>query len=376
MAWEGLVADAGGNEGKLKVRLIGELELRDEGRLLPLPASKKTRALFVYLLQMRRPVRRERLCELFFDISDDPRAALRWSLSKIRSMLGGFSNALVADRERVELRSERIATDVDQVRFWLGGAALPGDRIAYAEAVLEPPLPGLDVSGLDGWNAWLAAERAEIDQIRARFLSRIAQDQSLTPEHRRLFSREAESLSVTRSRTSSVADQAAVSATNSAPPIEQHVHYCFAPDGVRIAYACTGSGPPLVKAANWLNHLDLDWTGPVWGRMFTELSRSHRLVRYDERGNGLSDWDVDDISLDAFVRDLETVVDSLGLERFPLLGISQGCAVSIEYAARHPSRVSHLILLGGYAAGWRHTAGAAEAEQREAVITLAQHGWG
>jgi pimeloyl-ACP methyl ester carboxylesterase len=145
---------------------------------------------------------------------------------------------------------------------------------------------------------------------------------------------------------------------------------------VRIAYACTGDGPPLVKAANWLNHLELDWTGPVWGALFHGLSRQHRLVRYDERGNGLSDWDVEDLSFDAFVADLETVVDTVGLDRFPLLGISQGCAVSIEYAARHPQRVSHLILLGGYAAGWRHTADAAEAEQREAVITLVEHGWG
>jgi pimeloyl-ACP methyl ester carboxylesterase len=154
------------------------------------------------------------------------------------------------------------------------------------------------------------------------------------------------------------------------------VRYTFAPDGVRIAYACTGLGPPLVKAANWLNHLELDWSGPVWGRLFHELSAGHELVRYDERGNGFSDWEVEDLSFDAFVSDLECVVDHLGLERFPLLGISQGCAVSIEYAARHPQRVSHLILLGGYAAGWRHTAEPAEIEQREAVITLVRHGWG
>jgi pimeloyl-ACP methyl ester carboxylesterase len=145
---------------------------------------------------------------------------------------------------------------------------------------------------------------------------------------------------------------------------------------VRIAYAATGEGPPLVKTANWLNHLELDWSGPVWGRLITELSRRHRLVRYDERGNGLSDRDVADLSFDAFVRDLETVVDTLGLDRFPLLGISQGCAVSIEYAARHPGRVSRLILLGGYAAGWRHVADEEEAARREAVITLVAHGWG
>jgi pimeloyl-ACP methyl ester carboxylesterase len=137
-----------------------------------------------------------------------------------------------------------------------------------------------------------------------------------------------------------------------------------------------GDGPPLVKAANWLNHLERDWDSPIWGATFAALARRHRLVRYDERGNGLSDWDAQDISLEAFVRDLESVVDTLGLDRFPLLGMSQGCAVSIAYAVRHPERVSALILIGGYAAGWRIAASDAEREAREAVMTLTRHGWG
>ncbi|HEV2746674.1 MAG TPA: alpha/beta fold hydrolase [Allosphingosinicella sp.] len=381
---------------KLEVRLIGELALFHDGRALPLPASRKTRALFVYLLQLRRPVRRERLCELFFDIPDDPRAALRWSLSKIRAMLGPFAGALAGDRERVELDGGAIFTDVDRLRHWLGGAALPGEVHGHAEAALEPPLPGLDLNGLDSWNAWLAAERADIDQVRAAFLARAAQDAGLTPEHRHLFGLEAGELghpplalpgAIKAASAGELAAQAAndvdsVEAVAAAPlagpspRLDQHIHYCFAGDGARIAYASTGAGPPLVKAANWLNHLELDWTGPVWGRIFSELSRHRRLVRYDERGNGLSDWEVEDLSFEAFVRDLETVADHLGLERFPLLGISQGCAVSIEYAARHPHRVSHLILLGGYAAGWRHSARPAEAAAREAAITLAGHGWG
>ncbi|HEX8256148.1 MAG TPA: alpha/beta fold hydrolase [Allosphingosinicella sp.] len=383
---------------KLKVRLIGELALVQGGAAVPLPASRKTRALFVYLLQMRRPVRRERLCELFFDIPDDPRAALRWSLSKIRAMLGPFAGALVTCRERAGLSADAIITDVDQFRHWLGGAALPGEIHGYAEAALEPPLPGLDLNGLDSWNAWLAAERADIDEVRAAFLARAAQDASLTPAHRHLFGLEAADLGAPpplpvqpAARDADEAELAAKAANDPIPPtgsaapaepmsimgLDQHIHYCFGDDGVRIAYAATGdSSPPLVKAANWLNHLELDWSGPVWGRLFHELSAHRRLVRYDERGNGLSDWDVEDLSFDAFVRDLEAVADHLGLERFPLLGISQGCAVSIEYAARHPHRVSHLILLGGYAAGWRHLATPAEAEAREAAITLARHGWG
>ena len=134
--------------------------------------------------------------------------------------------------------------------------------------------------------------------------------------------------------------------------------------------------PPLVKAANWLTHLELDWEAPIWSPLYRDLATTHRLVRYDSRGCGLSDWEAPEISLETFVSDLEAVVDAAGLERFPLLGISQGASVSIEYAARHPERVSHLILFGGYPAGWRHIASAAEVREREAVMVLTEAGWG
>jgi pimeloyl-ACP methyl ester carboxylesterase len=99
-------------------------------------------------------------------------------------------------------------------------------------------------------------------------------------------------------------------------------------------------------------------------------------VRYDERGNGLSDWDVDDISFDAFVNDLECVVEASGLARFALFGLSQGCAASIAYAVRHPERVTHLVLLGGYARGRRNRGSQAEIDEAEALQTLMLHGWG
>ena len=101
---------------------------------------------------------------------------------------------------------------------------------------------------------------------------------------------------------------------------QHEIHFCTASDGVRIAYALAGKGPPLVKAANWLNHLEYDWESPVWSHLLHGLAAEHRLIRYDERGNGLSDWNVDDISFDAFVRDLETVVDAAGLQRFRAAG--------------------------------------------------------
>jgi len=369
---------------RLKVTLLGELTLTEAGLTLALPASRKTRALFAYLLLCGHAVRRERLCELFFDIPDDPRAALRWSLSKIRTMLCSHADCLVADRDRVELVTRTIDTDIQEAEALLASSEIAGgpglERFAsLAHAALDTPLAGLDLAGLDGYAAWLAAERSLIDDVRARIFAAAAAHPAFTPEQQRRFALEAEGLGrivALPSQPPPVEIVAPRGRSGDPAEPEQHVRYTFTPDGVRIAYACTGSGPPLVKAANWLNHLELDWSGPVWSRLFHELSSNHMLVRYDERGNGFSDWEVEDLGFDAFVSDLECVVDHLGLERFPLLGISQGCAVSIEYAARHPERVSHLILLGGYAAGWRHTAGPAEIEQREAVITLVRHGWG
>ncbi len=156
----------------------------------------------------------------------------------------------------------------------------------------------------------------------------------------------------------------------------QTIRFCGADDGVRIAYATAGSGPPLVKASNWLNHLEYDWESPVWRHVFEELTRDHLLVRYDARGTGLSDWEVNDISFDAFVGDLESVVDAVGLERFPLLGISQGCSFSIAYAVRYPERVTHLVLYGGYARCRGFWGSEQDRERNAALKSLILNGWG
>ncbi|AHG92686.1 transcriptional regulator domain-containing protein (plasmid) [Gemmatirosa kalamazoonensis] len=158
---------------------------------------------------------------------------------------------------------------------------------------------------------------------------------------------------------------------------EQRIRFCTAADGARIAYATSGTGPPLVKPANWLTHLEYDWDSPVWRHWLRELSRDHTLVRYDERGSGLSDHDAEDLSFDAWVRDLETVVDAMRLERFPLLGLSQGCAVAIAYAARHPERVSRLVLYGGFAEGALVRARTPQArEEAEMLMRQLPLGWG
>jgi pimeloyl-ACP methyl ester carboxylesterase len=138
-----------------------------------------------------------------------------------------------------------------------------------------------------------------------------------------------------------------------------------------------GQGPPLMKTGNWMTHLEFDLQSPIWRHLYRALAKDHTLVRYDPRGNGLSDRTVDEISFDAFVRDLEAVVDASGMTRFALLGISQGCAVAIAYAVRHPDRVSHLILYGGYALGFnRRARSAAQKEEDDALMTLMRVGWG
>ncbi len=158
--------------------------------------------------------------------------------------------------------------------------------------------------------------------------------------------------------------------------LSQTVTFCRTVDGVHLAVATVGDGPPVVKTANWLNHIEHDWKSPVWSPLIARLAAQFRLIRYDERGCGLSDWDVADFSLEAFVRDLEAVVDTLGLTRFALLGVSQGAAVAVAYATRHRERVSRLVLCGGYAMGWRKRGNATEIAQYEALITLIRHGWG
>ena len=141
-----------------------------------------------------------------------------------------------------------------------------------------------------------------------------------------------------------------------------------------LAYAVHGSGPPIVRAATWLTHLDFDWESPVWRHWLAELSDGHRLVRYDERGCGLSDRELGELSVETWVGDLETVIDAAGVDSFTLLGVSQGAAVALVYAVRHPERVSRLVLYGGYARG-RMRRGEEARAHAEAIAAAIRAGW-
>ncbi|MDB5946579.1 MAG: helix-turn-helix transcriptional regulator [Ramlibacter sp.] len=159
--------------------------------------------------------------------------------------------------------------------------------------------------------------------------------------------------------------------------LRQHLQFCTAADGTRIAIASIGAGPPLLRAAHWLSHVEHDLESPVWRPWLSELARDHTYIRYDQRGCGLSDSDIADFSLDAWVGDLEAVVQALKLRRFPLLGMSQGGAVAIAYAVRHPGQVSHLILAGAYARGaLQRAASPSERLEAETLVNLIRLGWG
>lgn len=157
----------------------------------------------------------------------------------------------------------------------------------------------------------------------------------------------------------------------------QQIRFCTSADGVRIAYTADGSGPPLVRSAFYLNHLELDWQCPVWRPYLEELSRQHTFFRHDMRGFGLSDADAPRLSLDDWVHDLEAVVDDAGLERFPLIGMCHGGCIAVEYAVRHPERVTHLVLFGAFVRGAVKRARTPEQlEARELLVKLSERGWG
>ena len=157
---------------------------------------------------------------------------------------------------------------------------------------------------------------------------------------------------------------------------KQKISFCRAADGVNIAFAAVGAGLTLVKTANWLTHLEYDWESPVWSPLLQRLTEKNRLVRYDSRGNGLSDRNADNVSLAGFVLDLEAVINAVKPEPFAMLGISQGAAIAIAYAVRHPKMVTKLVLHGGYALGRNMRGSAEEIEKARTFLSMLKHGWG
>ena len=159
--------------------------------------------------------------------------------------------------------------------------------------------------------------------------------------------------------------------------MHQSIRFCTAPDGVKLAFAVSGEGPPLVMSATWLTHLEHQWRNPAWQPWLEVFSRQHQLLRYDARGCGLPDWQADDLSFEAWVRDSECVIDAASFQRFDLLAKCWGGPVAIEYAARHPERVNRLVLYGTNALGRLHwNAQPNEVEKARLLLELTRVGWG
>ena len=278
--------------------------------------------------------------------------AVRCAVEVQRAMVG--RNASVPSEQRIEFR---VGINVGDVIEDEGD--IFGDGVNVAAR-----LEGIAVRG------GICISRQVLDQVEGKLN---LQFRELGRQNLKNISRPIEVYAIDLDKGGSPASRV-LSAAN----LKQDIRYCRATDGVRLAYAKVGTGPGLLRSAHWLGHLEYDWDLPIFRHFLLGLASSFTLVRYDARGNGMSDWDVGELSLDAWVRDMETVADAAGLDKFPLLGVSQGCAVSIAFAVRHPERVSHLILYGGFAVGANKNPNfsAADRERFAAMKTLMKLGWG
>jgi DNA-binding SARP family transcriptional activator len=310
----------------LEIKVLGGLEIRRAGTLVTLPPSRKTRALLAYLAMADRPVRRERLCELLWDIPDDPRGALRWSLSKIRTLLDdSATRRVIADREMVALDLHTVQVDIHVVRDALarGVEALSLTRLEELAGIFKGGfLEGLDLTNSPEFHAWILAQRQEADTLRKTVLTELVQRLADRPNealpHARLLAElnpldeEAQArvvrLLATAGRVRDAERQYKAAAlileagqipetgvlrdalntlknllqtgpaADTAPPedqaLVQEIRFCTAADGTRIAYSIAGEGPPIVKTANWLNHLEYDWESPIWRHVAGSLRRT------------------------------------------------------------------------------------------------------
>ena len=418
----------------LRVCVLGNLAVLRQGTRMQLPPSKKTRALLGYLAVTARSHSRDRLCAMLWPIPDDPRAALRWSLTRLRPLVDEPDcQRINADRDHVGLDLDRVTVDILSLRNVArdGTDTISTDALLQATEALESEfLAGLDLPDCHEFQSWCIGEREEARRLRVRLLTALVNRLEDVPDealrHARMLSllapadegaqamlvrllraaghsREAEQQFQSAERRLEEFDAVRTGALRQAAqrsfqaksrpraddqivprphaerlrarPALHEVQFCRTSDDVRIAYARVGGGPPVVWASHWMSHLAFNWESPLWRHWTEEFAKDHAFVHYDQRGSGLSDWNAPTFSVDACVRDLEAVVDALRLDRFALIGSSNGGSMAIAYAARHPERVSHLVLHGAFAQGWRLWGNGAEIERREAIITLTRQGW-
>ncbi len=405
-------------EPAIQLNLLGTLSITVDGEAVALPNSRKTRGLLAYLAVTGRAERRDRLCELFWERPDDPRGALRWSLSKLRRLVDRPEQQnLIADRETVRLALPDEAIDFHRLRAIMREGT-PDSATEVLRATVEDAgtfLEGLELSDCEAFNGWCIAQRESVRQWRVAVLNELTgrdidQEEAvslarswtmlepysvaawerliqLLDRNKRTQEANQQRVLAVRVLTEANAEiplslrRAPRAAPSPAPadspelePIDQDVRFCRSSDGTRIAYAQIGKGQPLLRAGYWMNDLQRDLTSPIWRPWIDLLASGRSLVRYDIRGLGMSDHDAEQ-SIDLFVDDLSAVADAAQLEKFDLYGMAQGALTAIAYAARNPDRVRRVVLQSSYARGWMLRKEPQEIERRKATLTLATSGW-
>jgi DNA-binding SARP family transcriptional activator/pimeloyl-ACP methyl ester carboxylesterase len=400
--------------GPVTIRLLGDLEMHIGARTVPASAWRRRDAaalVKVLALNPDRRLHRERVLDtLWPDLSPADAAPRLHKAAHYARRTVGRPDAVVLDRDMVGLLPG-VDVCVDLAEFEVAAAEAVRDGGARAAALVLDGYPGEPLVP-DLYEPWAEAVRErwrhttmQLTRQAGRWQRLLQLDPTDEQAHVALMQtwidrgdtaaaiRQFEQLdAILRAELGVGAGpaaarlrQQALAALRAAGPVEaaeserleQRIQFCRTGDGVTLAYAITGSGFPLVRAAHWLTHLDHDWHSPVWRHWLMGLSAHHRLVRYDERGCGMSDWDIAPPTFADWLADLETVVDAAGLEHFDLLGFSQGGAVSIAYAARHPERVRRIVLGGAFEKGWLvGDDGGVAAETHRIFAESARIGWG
>jgi pimeloyl-ACP methyl ester carboxylesterase/DNA-binding SARP family transcriptional activator len=407
--------------GNLSLSLIGSLSVSLDDAVLDLPPSKKARALLAYLAATQRPQRRERLISLFWNDAESGREGLRWTLSRLRRALGPDGAVRIeADRDTVSLKGDAANCDfwlIKQIVTIAPAASSTADLLTAAGMAGGEFLEGLDLPDCYEFRLWCSAERENLRQAMAAILATLCDrlghsEQALPYARRRVLLEpteecahvalvqmlvalrrlpEAEAHVETARQQFEAAglpppyklirlwaaqqDAAPKSVIDMTPRLtRQRVQFCTTRDGVRIAYAVSGEGPRIVKAANWYSHLEHDLENPIWQHLLNALAQDRQLVRYDRRGCGLSDRTTRKFRFDESLHDLEAVGGLFSQEPFDLVGFCSGGAMAAAYAARHPHHVRRLILIGSAAVGWRRRGPAARATN-EHMIALTRQGW-
>lgn len=409
--------------------MLGPVEVRDGDRRLPLGSPRKQALLARLALDLGRPVAAARLLEDLWGEDQPPTAAkmIQVYVSQLRKVLPdgllvtrGNAYALEADPETLDLhRFERLHREgADALAS--GDPARAATRLREALALwrgpalteFPEPFAAPEAARLEEARLACLEHRIDADLALGRHadlvgeLEALVERQPLRERSRRQLmlalyraGRQAEALEAYAAYRAMLDDQLGLVPSpalqelqalilRQAPELEpprpraelatgdaSGVRYVEVAGG-RLAYAINGEGPPIVRVATWLTSLDADWESPVWRHWLEGLTVRRTLVRYDERGCGLSDKGLGEPSLDQWVDDLAAVVDDAGVERFDLLGVSQGGAIAVAYAVRHPERVRKLVLYGAYLRGRRMRANPEQARDSEALATLMRKGWG